>query len=77
MPMLLTIPRALLLGAAGGAAIMWLAFYLLFGETPQQADERAATALCSTSTSNPGLIPDCVKAALATIQFNRRMNQAK
>jgi hypothetical protein len=55
---------------------MWLAFYL-FGETPQQADERAATAVCTTSTSNPGLIPDCVKAALATIQFNRRMNQAK
>jgi hypothetical protein len=72
----LTIPRALLLGAAGGATIMWLAFYL-FGETPQQADERAATALCTTSTSNPGLIPDCVKAALPTIQFNRRMNQAK
>jgi hypothetical protein len=73
----LTIPRAFLLGALCGAAIMWLTFYWV-GETAQETDdESAATALCATSTSSPELVPDCVRAAMATIKFHRRMNQAK
>jgi hypothetical protein len=67
-----TLPSAFILGAMCGAGIVGIVVYWL-GETAEQADVRAAREYCAISIGSPNLLPDCVKSAVAAIQFKRRM----
>jgi hypothetical protein len=70
----LTIPRALVVGAIGGAAAMWVVLSWR-GETSEQADERVARALCEQilPVDRRDFIPACTRQTLAKLQFERRM----
>jgi len=55
---------------------MWLVLSWS-ADTQQNADEKAARALCAVSVGSPELIAPCVTSTLATMRFNRRMNLAR